>query len=81
MRVEHLYEDYNWQEAFDCAKCKISAAHNSSVSTKSFEITDVKRVISLDDGENDEASWVGAFELKDGRFVFISSWCDYTGWD
>lgn len=41
---------------------------------------DVKRIIGMVDGMNDEESWVGVFELHDGRFVSISAGCDYTGW-
>jgi hypothetical protein len=45
-----------------------------------FSIDDVAEIIAISDGQNDEEDWVGAFRLSDGRYAFISAWCDYTGW-
>ncbi len=50
-------------------------------STKPFGREDVKRILAMDEGVNDEEDWVGVFELKDGRFASVAAWCDYTGWD
>lgn len=43
---------------------------------------DPKNIATVDrrDGENDEASWLAMGETRDGRWWFISAWCDYTGW-
>ena len=29
-----------------------------------------------------EFTWTGGFvlKLKDGRFAYLTGWCDYTGW-
>ncbi len=46
-----------------------------------YTLSDVKRVIATSDGENDGESWLGLFEMNDGRFLSVSAFCDYTGWD
>ncbi len=78
-----IKDEYNWKEAFAVACVKSvrnSTPWDKSVSVIHAEHSDVKRVIATANGVNDEANWVGVFELNDGRFVSISSWCDYTGW-
>jgi len=32
-------------------------------------------------GENDEFHWFWILKLKDGRYLYIRAWCDYSGWD
>lgn len=51
------------------------------LSTEAFQISDVRKVIGLVEGEGDGPDWVGVFELADGRFATITAGCDYTGWD
>lgn len=46
-----------------------------------FAITEVKKVLSVYEGENDEAYWRWIIELDDERFVYLNGWCDYSGWD
>lgn len=46
-----------------------------------FLITDVAEVVAAVDGYNDGDSWTGVFRLKDGRYGYLTAWCDYTGWD
>lgn len=58
--------DYDWIEAFGFA---------------SFSIEDVEQVIAESTGCNDGDSWLSFGKLKDGRYYFLSAWCDYTGWD
>lgn len=71
----------DWQCAFECAmRDDIRAVPGYAGSVEPFRVDDVAEVIAISDGENDEASCVGAFRLNDGRFVFVSAWCDYTGW-
>jgi hypothetical protein len=69
---------YDWEEAFKYAGP--TAVIGQDIGLSSFSRDDVKRVIALREGENDEESWLGLFELNDGRFAFLSAWCDYTGW-
>ena len=65
-RIEEMKKDYDWEEAFAYAD---------------FELHDVEEIIKDDAGANDEASWLAVGRLKDGRYFFLSAWCDYTGWD
>lgn len=64
--MEELKESYDWQEAFKFAD---------------FSIDDVAEVLHQDEGYNDGDPWIMVGRLKDGRFFFLSAWCDYTGWD
>lgn len=64
-KVSEFFSDYNWKEAFQCA----------GVSTD-----DVAAVLAYSDGENDGDSWLGVFRRMDGQFMFVTAWCDYTGW-
>ena len=59
-------DSYDWQEAFGFAD---------------FDREDVVEIIAIDEGQNDEAPWVGIFKLSSGRFGFLKAGCDYTGWD
>ena len=58
----------NWQAAFECDP------------SLELDIANVDRVIASADGHNDGDSWLAVLRLKDGRFAFLSAWCDYTGW-
>lgn len=42
---------------------------------------DVSRIIAIRDGENDGPSWLGLFQLNDGRFLYLHAGCCYTGWE
>jgi hypothetical protein len=44
--------------------------------------TDVKRAVAAWGIEGDYAEWEGGFllEMKDGKYVYVSGWCDTTGW-
>jgi len=83
-------DDYDWKEVFEYANptvCEKGHTHGPAaiigdqVSTASFSREDVIRVIAMENGENDGDTWVGVFELRDGRFASIRAGCDYTGWD
>ena len=67
MTLEQLNDSYDWREAFKYA-------------TDGVEMADVVKVVASIDGENDGPSWQGVFKLKDGRFMYLSASCDYTGW-
>ena len=80
--MEAWQSDYNWEAAFEVA-CRGSispAIPGSEVDCSTFTPKDVESVLAMSEGENDGQSWVGAFGLKDGRFVMVSAWCDYSGW-
>lgn len=54
----------------------------------SIERTEIRRVVAAH-GVTEAAccndcggEWSGGFllEMKDGKFVYVHGWCDYTGW-
>lgn len=65
-RIDEMKADYNWQEAFSFAD---------------FELSDVATILRDEEGQNDGDPWRAVGVLKDGRFFYLSAWCDYTGWD
>jgi len=65
MTIYELKKDSDWKSAFNCAGC---------------EIDDVESIIASHDGENDGEHWEGIFKMKNGKFIFLAAWCDYTGW-
>ena len=82
--------DYNWREAFGFAGeqgvCSVEQVERvpgqqDKVSNAPCLREDVVEIIAIDDGENDEAKWLGLFKMKDGRYLALSAGCDYTGWD
>jgi hypothetical protein len=64
--IEAMRDDYDWQEAFAYSPVPMD---------------DVAETIVSVDGENDGPEWLGVFRLRDGRFLFLTAGCDYTGWD
>lgn len=77
-------DTYDWREAFEYANPDaISPAGvlQDNVDTSPYGVEDVAVIHHLDEGYNDGPPWIGVFELKDGRFAFLTAWCDYTGWD
>jgi hypothetical protein len=67
-----LGDDYDWPEVFSVA------ARDSNIEIDPKK--DIKRVIASIDGEQDNSNWQAVIELNDGRYAWISSGCDYTGW-
>jgi len=67
------YVDHDWEEAFSFA------ADEGYV--KVDPKTDIKRVIASIDGDRDGPDWQAVVELKKGGFLWISSGCDYSGWE
>lgn len=43
-------------------------------------IDDIEEWIHYRPGANDSHSWLMVFRLKDGRYAYVTAWCDYTGW-
>jgi hypothetical protein len=77
---QELRDDYDWQQAFYYARY-VSPVLGWDGSKAPFTIDDVTQVIAVSPGFNDDQSWIGLFLLDDGRYAFVSAWCDYTGWD
>jgi hypothetical protein len=76
-----LWADGDWRHVFRVAlETAPAGVEGYAGSTATFGIADVAEVIATANGENDGASWVGAFRLRDGRFAFVEASCDYTGW-
>jgi hypothetical protein len=71
----------DWREAFFCASTPARCIVDAVVALDSFTREDVVLVVACAQGERDGASWVGVFELKDGRYAMVQASCDYTGWD
>jgi len=46
-----------------------------------FPYSSVKEVLHMHEGENDYSPWVLVCRLNNGKFGYLSAWCDYTGWD
>lgn len=54
-----------------------------SVQRSKIEESDIKHVKAAWGGSPEGGgSWTGGFllALKDGRWLYLSGWCDYTGW-
>lgn len=87
--VPEKLADGDWQETFGYAGERDTC--NSAVPTAtpperpipafSFSCRDVRRIIAMQDGENDGPDWIAVGELWDGRFFVVRGGCDYTGWD
>ncbi len=45
-----------------------------------FKPSDIKNLIACIPGEADGPRWYYLYELKNGNFGSLWSWCDYTGW-
>jgi hypothetical protein len=48
---------------------------------QSYTVHDIKGIVAEVPGSHDEFDWHWILALKDGRFVYASGGCDYTGWD
>lgn len=46
-----------------------------------FKEEDISHFVAEVPGHNDEDSWWWIFKLKNGKYLTVSAWCDYTGWD
>lgn len=77
-------DDQDWADAFGEHSLVISPApviDAGGINLTGINREAVARVIAMVSGEGDGPSWTGLFELSDGRFISVCSWCDYTGWD
>jgi len=85
-------DGYNWGEAFNYARdVRREVRYVQDVRSEHLvEVLvrreDVAEVLGAEDGRfrparaNDEGAWIGLFKLRDGRYMFLTAWCDYTGW-
>jgi hypothetical protein len=71
---------YDWREAFEFGSPQ-GAVPNKEYNLASFNNEDVALIAGMDEGCNDEQSWMIYGQLKDGRWFYLEAWCDYTGWD
>ena len=46
-----------------------------------FNLLDIKQVLAVHEGENDEANWHWLIKLNNRKVVYLEGGCDYTGWD
>lgn len=46
-----------------------------------FDAKAIDTVLAVVEGERDERPWFWLLKLKDGRYVYMTGSCDYTGWD
>lgn len=74
-----LRDSYDWRCAFDEAFDRGYQYRKDEADLG--EIDGVVRIVASDEGENDEADWIGVFEMTDGRYLVVRAGCDYTGWD
>lgn len=72
-------DSYDWEEAFKYAKDP-EVVIGSTCSNLAFYRENVEKIIFISEGTRDEDSWIGVFQLDDGRFACLRAWCDYTGW-
>lgn len=77
--LEEMLDSYDWQEAFPLAQPPDLVA-GASCSKDEFTREDVEYVVGSVEGQNAGDSWLAVVKLKDGRYAFITAWCDYTGW-
>ena len=79
--LNYILNSGDWEEVFKyTGERNISPVIGWNGDCSTFHLSDISRVIGYDDGENDGPNWIGLFELKDGRFAFVTAGCDYTGW-
>lgn len=75
MAIEIDWTEYDWAAAI------AMASGGEDGQGGSLSADDVDYTVAASAGENDESDWLAIVKLKDGRFAYISAWCDYTGWD
>jgi uncharacterized protein (TIGR02996 family) len=83
-----IADDYDWKNVFaeeyngNCTT-EVDAAPpgDPSVSVSEVKLADINKIVYCLDGERDEGEWHGIFEMNDGRWLFATGSCDFTGWD
>jgi hypothetical protein len=87
MTLVELREDSDWCHVFaDEGSCTanvnkdvevVGVCNREPLPTREM----VEEILAYRNGENDGASWIGVFKLYDGRYLYATGGCDYTGWD
>lgn len=49
--------------------------------TKMFQPEQIEDIVAEVPGQNDEFNWWWILKLGIDKYVLVSGWCDYTGWD
>lgn len=80
-----FYEECSdWSEAWSCGlRDKVESVmvpNRDAIRKDGLEPENISKVHAFYEGENDSESWGALVEMKDGRFVAMEAWCDYTGW-
>lgn len=75
-----VLNDFDWEEAFKYAENPRAPLPSGDYDLSSFTREDVTDIAGIREGENDEEDWLVYGRLRDGRWFFLSAWCDYTGW-
>jgi len=87
MDLNEFNGSFNWAGSFDSGMGAVYEACQEPDPLPGYKgpiawtKDDVAEVLCASEGENDGANWLALLRLKDGRFVFLSAGCDYTGWD
>lgn len=80
VRLAEMREDHAWRSAMEVAKVPYAIeGYTGPVAFSGWD--DVDSVVACDEGENDGSAWIALLQLKDGRYLWLSAGCDYTGWD
>jgi len=72
---------YSWEYIFNNYVGRPSNPLTRKVSERAYGKEDIAKVIATADGKNDGDHWVGIFKTKDKKYLYVTGWCDYTGWD
>lgn len=85
MTLEELRKDPDWQEVFGEPGCSGSGtgkadSADGTPAEPNPTLASVTEILAVRNGLNDGQSWVGAFRLEDGRYLYATGWCDYSGW-
>lgn len=90
MTIEEMKNDYDWIEAWSYAD-NVPRAQRASVPQKTegydgpldaVTMDDVSEIIASSYDQNDGGTeCLLVVRLKDGRYLYLTAGCDYTGWD
>ncbi len=80
MKLSKMMNDYAWCEAMAIAKSPYAVeGYTGPLTFNGWD--DIADIVACDNGENDGRAWIALFQLKDGRYLWLSASCDCTGWD
>lgn len=84
--IETMTESYDWNAAFEHNpegwQARVVHPEQGPLNERvTWGFADIQQILALQDGARDEESWIALLWLNDGRYVFVTAGCDYTGWD